>query len=99
MVMITLTTIEVTMGKWKEKFSLRMLISPGSLPRFIPPNFDSRSTTAPAAAITIPVIIRNLAISFVCKVLYAYLVILKPILRQFLFFVLVASVEDNGVYE
>jgi hypothetical protein len=28
---------------------------------------DSRSIIAPAAAIIIPVIIRNLAISFVCK--------------------------------
>lgn len=69
---ITVTTIliiiDVTMGKWNEKFSRRMLISPGSLPRFIPPNLDSRSMIAPAAAIIIPVIMRNLAISFVCKV-------------------------------
>jgi len=68
---ITVTTIliiiDVTMGKWNEKFSRRMLISPGSLPRFMPPNLDSRSMIAPAAAIIIPVIMRNLAISFVCK--------------------------------
>ncbi len=68
MVITTLMTIDVTMGKWNEKFSRLMLISPGSLPRFMPPNLDSRSIIAPAAAIIIPVIIRNLAISFVCKV-------------------------------
>lgn len=68
---MTVTTIliiiDVTMGKWNEKFSRLIFMSPGSLPRFIPPSFDSRSIAAPATAIIIPVIIRNLAISFVCK--------------------------------
>ncbi len=66
-VITMLMTIDVTIGKWNEKFSRLMLISPGRRPRFMPPNLDSRSIIAPAAAIIIPVIIRNLAISLVCK--------------------------------
>ena len=61
----TLIIIDVTMGKWNEKFSRLMLMSPGSLPNRLP-ILGKNIITAPERAMMMPIIKINFPSDWNC---------------------------------